>query len=210
MGDTIQSSTLTARLRSSSHPSNRNLAADKSGQPIYPSDTLATDVTNPVPGSAASNNNILENNSGDSAATRTKHVVVPPATSLPPPAPPPQDTEESRKESTPMTTTTSEKPKLQTRISNGFIRFVQHTKDAATHSWINVLLVFVPLGIAMQFALPPGPAKATVVFSVNAVAIVPLAGMLAYATESIASSMGDTVGALLNVTFGNAVELIVL
>ncbi|SPQ18461.1 de59bd48-ff8c-44bb-9daa-8e2ccbac04d6 [Thermothielavioides terrestris] len=43
----------------------------------------------------------------------------------------------------------------------------------------------------------------------NAVAIVPLAGVLSYATESVASRLGDTVGALMNVTFGNAVELII-
>ena len=44
----------------------------------------------------------------------------------------------------------------------------------------------------------------------NAVAIVPLAGLLAHATESVASEMGDTIGSLMNVTFGNAVELIIL
>ncbi|KAI4271845.1 MAG: hypothetical protein LQ337_005713 [Flavoplaca oasis] len=43
----------------------------------------------------------------------------------------------------------------------------------------------------------------------NAVAIIPLAGLLSYATESVAREMGDTVGALMNVTFGNAVELII-
>ena len=48
----------------------------------------------------------------------------------------------------------------------------------------------------------------TIVFVANAIAIVPLAGLLAHATESVAASMGDTLGALLNVSFGNAVELI--
>jgi Ca2+:H+ antiporter len=51
--------------------------------------------------------------------------------------------------------------------------------------------------------------QAGVVFAMNAVAIVPLAGVLSYATESVASRLGDTVGALMNVTFGNAVELII-
>lgn len=50
---------------------------------------------------------------------------------------------------------------------------------------------------------------AGVVFAINAIAIVPLAGLLSHATESVASRMGDTVGALINVTFGNAVELII-
>ncbi|KAL8698100.1 MAG: hypothetical protein Q9224_002007, partial [Gallowayella concinna] len=43
----------------------------------------------------------------------------------------------------------------------------------------------------------------------NAIAIIPLAGMLAFATESVAHRLGDTLGALLNVSFGNAVELII-
>jgi Ca2+:H+ antiporter len=51
---------------------------------------------------------------------------------------------------------------------------------------------------------------AGVIFAMNAIAISPLAGLLSYATQSVASRMGDTVGALMNVTFGNAVELIIL
>ncbi|KAF3184512.1 hypothetical protein TWF106_002966 [Orbilia oligospora] len=73
------------------------------------------------------------------------------------------------------------------------------------HSWINILLVFVPIGIAVEIAhLDP-----TIVFAMNCIALVPLAGMLSYATESVAHRLGDTIGALMNVTFGNAVELIV-
>ncbi|RVD89562.1 uncharacterized protein DFL_000565 [Arthrobotrys flagrans] len=73
------------------------------------------------------------------------------------------------------------------------------------HSWINVLLVFVPIGIAVEVAhLHP-----TIIFAMNCIALIPLAGMLSYATESVAHRLGDTIGALMNVTFGNAVELIV-
>lgn len=43
----------------------------------------------------------------------------------------------------------------------------------------------------------------------NAITIVPLAGLLSYAIESVASRIGDTVGTLINVTFGNALELII-
>ena len=71
---------------------------------------------------------------------------------------------------------------------------------------MNLLLVFVPVGIAVNFA----GVSPTVVFALNAIAIIPLAGLLSHATEAVASSMGDTVGALMNVTFGNAVELIIL
>ncbi|KAF1814779.1 hypothetical protein P152DRAFT_391614 [Eremomyces bilateralis CBS 781.70] len=91
------------------------------------------------------------------------------------------------------------------RVRNGSVRFVQHTKKVLTHSWVNVLLIFVPIGIAMNFATD----NPELIFAMNAVAIVPLAGMLGHATENVASELGDTVGALLNVTFGNAVELII-
>lgn len=91
-----------------------------------------------------------------------------------------------------------------TRIKDGSIRFLKHTKNALTHSWINLLLVFVPVGIAAKLA----HLKPEIVFSMNAIAIIPLAGLLAHATEVVASRVGDALGALLNVSFGNAVELI--
>lgn len=66
------------------------------------------------------------------------------------------------------------------------------------NSWINVLLVFVPAGIAVHYAhLSPVAA-----FVVNFVAIIPLAAMLSYATEEIALRVGETLGGLLNATFG--------
>jgi hypothetical protein len=91
-----------------------------------------------------------------------------------------------------------------------FQRIVAETRRSAwlvvTHSWLNALLVFIPVGIIA--AEVPG-IHAAVIFSTNAVAIIPLAGLLAFATESVAAKMGDALGALLNVTFGNAVELII-
>ncbi|KAF2680420.1 hypothetical protein K458DRAFT_407429 [Lentithecium fluviatile CBS 122367] len=97
-----------------------------------------------------------------------------------------------------------EKAPMPTRMKNGIIRFGAHTKRALFHSWINVLLIFVPIGIAVYAAdLSP-----VIVFSMNAIAIIPLAGLLAHATEAVAARLGDTLGALLNVSFGNAVELI--
>lgn len=47
-----------------------------------------------------------------------------------------------------------------------------------------------------------------VVFATNAVAIVPLSNILAHATECIATDLGDAVGALMNISFGNLVEII--
>ncbi len=85
-------------------------------------------------------------------------------------------------------------------------RFFLTFRDILLSSYVNVLLVFVPVGIAAHFA----KLSAGIVFSMNAIAIIPLAGLLSHATESVASRLGDTIGALLNVTFGNAVELIIL
>lgn len=97
------------------------------------------------------------------------------------------------------------KPPFKVRIRASSKRFIIHSKNALFHSWMNVLLVFVPAGIVVR-ALH---VNAAVVFALNAIAIVPLAGLLTYATESVARRLGDTLGALLNVSFGNAVELII-
>jgi Ca2+:H+ antiporter len=70
---------------------------------------------------------------------------------------------------------------------------------------LRVLLVFVPLA-AVADGLDWG---ATAVFACSALAIVPLAGLLGHATESLAARLGAGVGGLLNATFGNAAELII-
>ena len=70
---------------------------------------------------------------------------------------------------------------------------------------MNLLLVFVPLGIiAGNVGWPP-----EAVFVMNFLAIVPLAALLSFATEELSAKLGQTLGGLLNATFGNAVELIV-
>lgn len=92
-----------------------------------------------------------------------------------------------------------------TRILDGIVAFSSQAKDLVCSERINVLLVFVPVGIAVEFAnLDP-----IVVFSLNALAIIPLAVVISAATESLASRLGDTLGALLNVTVGNGAELII-
>ncbi len=72
-------------------------------------------------------------------------------------------------------------------------------------AWINLLLVFVPLGIVAGHQEWSAPW----VFSLNFFAIIPLAAVLSFATEEIAGRLGETLGGLVNATFGNAVELIV-
>ncbi|KAI9805977.1 MAG: hypothetical protein M1825_000591 [Sarcosagium campestre] len=117
---------------------------------------------------------------------------------LPPPAPPPAHVDAAGE-----TSSAVDETELKTHI---FARFFQTSKMILFSSWLNVLLIFVPVGIAVEFT----SVSPTIVFALNAIAIVPLAGLLSYATESVARRMGDTVGALMNITFGNAVELIIL
>ncbi|KAL7932999.1 Ca2+ transporter [Trichoderma chlorosporum] len=71
-------------------------------------------------------------------------------------------------------------------------------------SWLNVLLVFVPVGYVAYFF----NINSTFIFVFNALAIVPLSSLLTDVTEKIASDAGDTVGAILNISLGNLVELI--
>ena len=85
-------------------------------------------------------------------------------------------------------------------------RVYRTSKHIVCYSWLNILLIAVPVGVGVRYA-GINPVAA---FVVNAIAIVPLARLLSYATECVARTLGDTVGALMNVTFGNAVELIIL
>ncbi|ETN43786.1 calcium/proton exchanger [Cyphellophora europaea CBS 101466] len=83
---------------------------------------------------------------------------------------------------------------------------VAHTTwEILKTNYVNVLLVFVPLGI-LSGLLDWSPVAQ---FTLNFVAIIPLASLLAFATEELAVPLGQTLGGLLNATFGNAVELIV-
>ncbi|KAI9668043.1 MAG: hypothetical protein M1821_000863 [Bathelium mastoideum] len=98
-------------------------------------------------------------------------------------------------------TTDSEKPENPDK----HITFKSQVRATVFGSWINVLLLVVPVGFAVNYAHLNGVA----VFVINFIAIIPLAGMLSYATEELALRVGETLGGLLNATFGNAVELIV-
>lgn len=85
------------------------------------------------------------------------------------------------------------------------MKFLHLTWQVLSSSYVNVLLVFVPVGIVLG-ALDINP---TAIFIVNFLAIMPLAALLSFATEELSAKMGQTLGGLMNATFGNAVELIV-
>ncbi|KAG1750398.1 calcium proton exchanger [Suillus paluster] len=73
-------------------------------------------------------------------------------------------------------------------------------------SWLNVLLVFIPISWTINFALPD---QHTLIFIFTFLAIIPLAKLLAFATDELSLRVGQTLAGLLNATLGNAVELIV-
>jgi Ca2+:H+ antiporter len=70
---------------------------------------------------------------------------------------------------------------------------------------LGVLLVFVPIAIgASRLGAPPW-----LQFAASVAAVIPLAGFIGSATESLAERTGGRVGGLLNATFGNAPDLLV-
>ncbi|MCE5200371.1 calcium/proton exchanger [bacterium] len=72
-------------------------------------------------------------------------------------------------------------------------------------SWLNWLLVFIPLTVTIGITGAPK----LWLFLTSALAIVPLAGLIGSTTEQISSRTGPGLGGLLNATFGNATELII-
>ncbi|TGJ78626.1 hypothetical protein E0Z10_g10139 [Xylaria hypoxylon] len=90
------------------------------------------------------------------------------------------------------------------REDAGLLSVRQSLKVMFFSSYLNYLTIFVPLGIATYYLGSPH----SVVFATNAIAIVPLSNILAHATECIAADLGDAVGALMNISFGNLVEIL--
>jgi Ca2+:H+ antiporter len=68
-----------------------------------------------------------------------------------------------------------------------------------------VLALFIPIAVALDLA----NASDTAVFFTSAIALIPAAALMGRATEEAAGRAGPGIGGLLNVTFGNAPELII-
>jgi Ca2+:H+ antiporter len=71
--------------------------------------------------------------------------------------------------------------------------------------WPKYLGIFIPLAIALKLA----DADPTIVFFTSALGVIPTAALMGRATEDLAARSGPGIGGLLNVTFGNAPELII-
>ena len=81
------------------------------------------------------------------------------------------------------------------------LKYVKLSKSSA----IYVLLIFAPIAAGLEFA----HADHLVLFVVSAIALIPLAKLIGDSTEHLATHYGPTAGSLLNVTFGNAAEIII-
>src|SRR5437660_3451133 len=87
-----------------------------------------------------------------------------------------------------------------TRSSYRLIRFL-----GGGEGWPYLLVPFIPLAVALDL-LEATPA---LVFFTSAAGVIPTAALMGRATEELAERSGPGIGGLLNVTFGNAPELII-
>jgi Ca2+:H+ antiporter len=71
--------------------------------------------------------------------------------------------------------------------------------------WPYLLVPFIPLAIVLELA----HASATLIFLTSAAGVIPTAALMGRATEELAARSGPGIGGFLNVTFGNAPELII-
>ena len=71
--------------------------------------------------------------------------------------------------------------------------------------WPYLLVPFIPIAVALDVA----HAGATLIFFTSALGVIPTAALMGRATEELAARSGPGIGGLLNVTFGNAPELII-
>jgi Ca2+:H+ antiporter len=71
---------------------------------------------------------------------------------------------------------------------------------------LNLLILALPVALGLHLA----DASDVAVFVFSGVAIVPLAGLIGHATDQLGSYVGPGIGGLLNATFGNATELIIV
>jgi Ca2+:H+ antiporter len=72
-------------------------------------------------------------------------------------------------------------------------------------SIIYFLLVFVPISVILDLV----HADHIIIFVIAVIALIPLAKLIGDSTEHLSTHYGSTLGSLLNVTFGNAAEIII-
>jgi Ca2+:H+ antiporter len=71
--------------------------------------------------------------------------------------------------------------------------------------WPYLLVPFIPIAIVLELT----HASASIIFGASALGVIPTAALMGRATEELAARSGPGIGGFLNVTFGNAPELII-
>ena len=79
------------------------------------------------------------------------------------------------------------------------------TLSITKSSVIYVLLIFAPIAIGLEYL----HVDHLILFAIAIIALIPLAKLIGDSTEHLATHYGATLGSLLNVTFGNAAEIII-
>ena len=72
-------------------------------------------------------------------------------------------------------------------------------------SILYLLIIFTPIAVALEFV----HADHIIIFVIAAIALIPLAKLIGDSTEHLSIHYGSSLGSLLNVTFGNAAEIII-
>ena len=72
---------------------------------------------------------------------------------------------------------------------------------------IYTMMVFIPVALALEHFMPEAHA---LVFFTAALAIIPIARLISASTENLAHYTGEAIGGLLNATFGNFPELVII
>ena len=75
----------------------------------------------------------------------------------------------------------------------------------SSQGWPYLLVPFIPIAIVLELV----HAGAVITFFASALGVIPTAALMGRATEELAVRSGPGIGGLLNVTFGNAPELII-
>jgi Ca2+:H+ antiporter len=83
------------------------------------------------------------------------------------------------------------------RLSPGFL--------FSPHGWPYLLVPFIPLAVVFELT----HAASGLIFFSAALGVIPTAALMGRATEEVAARSGPGIGGFLNVTFGNAPELII-
>lgn len=72
-------------------------------------------------------------------------------------------------------------------------------------SILYLIIIFTPIAVALEFV----HADHIIIFVIAAIALIPLAKLIGDSTEHLSTHYGASLGSLLNVTFGNAAEIII-